>query len=253
MIEWLLCNKTDAVSILEQYWILHNVSNALQSQCLSFFESSDVEYIEFVFADCDIKTQLLLTDLIKYMLKSDEQIWLKLAFVIIDCIQNTWKLIKKKCECHFWSRNIQFLHHFHSSDIHLFTSFLSDFTLLIISSCSDLEHLLYLSSFMWDNQNSLQISSIKNLDDNICWIFSIILLKISDWRSFRNFLSHKKNLSKLEMSSVISKFEKTLYNIIYVLKSIKIDKIVKFCLNEDHESQDTVSDYCKHIKQMLLK
>ena len=54
------------------------------------------------------------------------------------------------------------------------------------------------------------------------------------------------------MSFIISKFEKTLYNAIYILKNTKIDKIVKFCLNENHESQNTVSEYCKYIKQMLF-
>lgn len=88
-VEWLSCNGTEVVGILEQYQVLQSVLNAVRPQCLGFFESS-VGVLDLC-SPMAISKLSSLTDLIEYKPKPDARIRMQLALAVIDCIQKLFK------------------------------------------------------------------------------------------------------------------------------------------------------------------
>jgi hypothetical protein len=251
-IEWSPCHQTEAAGILKQYAILDSAPDAVRPRCLGFFESSTVGRIGFVFADRNFKAQLSLQDLLRFKAKPDAQTRGQLAHAVFDCVQRTWESTEGKCEFHLWKGGVRFLDTLHPSEIPISRVFLSELGPPIVSPMqSDGERLLYLPPQMWGKERGGSSGSVKNLGSEIRWSLGIILLEISDWRSFRDILSLKEDSSESDMSSAVSEVWKKLHSSRYVLKSPKVSQVVRFCLVEDDEGQISVPELCTRVKQML--
>ena len=253
-IEWSSCNGTEAASILEQYRVLDSAPNAVRPRCLGFFEASGVGRIGFVFADRDVKVQLSLRDLIRLKQKPSAGDRGRLAHAVTDCIQRTSESTKDNCECRLWSGSIQFL--CYPPEISVSAPFLAELAPPIVPPIhSDPERLLYLPPRMWDHQDPLRDGSIKKLGREIRWTLGIILLEISDWRTFRDILSDfhplNEHSSVSDMSSAVRRFGITIGTPLHVVKSPKVDQVVRFCL--EGEAKFTVPEYCRRIKTMILQ